>query len=220
MQQRKSKKAASKSMLKRRGMMLVLAAPPGGGKTTIAREILKHDSDTMLSVSATTRDRRPGEVEGRDYYFVNEDKFKDMIDNGQMLEYAFVYNKSMYGTPKAPVEKALANGKDVIFDIDWQGHLKLKAMSENDVVSIFILPPTFNDLDKRLHVRNRDNENDIELRLLKSKDEMSHYKEFQYVIINADLDEAVDKVRAILEAERLKRNRLTNIAEFVEDVCS
>ena len=211
-------KCPSKEMLKRRGLMLILAAPPGGGKTTITREILKRMPDTMLSVSATTRDKRPGEIEGEHYYFVDDNKFDEMIDNGELLEYALVYNKCMYGTPKAPVEKAMQDGRDVLFDVDWQGHLKLKGMAEKDVVSVFILPPSFEELEKRLVDRGRDNQEDVEKRLKKANDEMSHFKEFQYIVINDDLEEAVGKVQSILEAERLKRRRLTNIFEFVESL--
>jgi len=211
-------KKLPKEALKRRGIMLVLVAPPGGGKTTITREILKRYSNAILSVSATTRDKRKGEAEGKEYYFVNNDEFQGMIDNGEMLEYAMVYNKCLYGTPKAPVEKALKDGKIVLFDVDWQGHLKLKAIEEKDVVSIFILPPDFQSLDKRMRDRGRDSEEDIKMRLSKASDEMSHYKEFQYVVINSDLEDAVNKVGMILEAERLKRRRLTNIDEFVDSL--
>ena len=196
--------------------MLVLAAPPGGGKTTITRELLKKYPDAMVSVSYTTRDKRPGEVEGEHYHFIDEATFQLMIDNGEMLEYAMVYNHHLYGTPRAPVEKALSEGRDVMFDIDWQGHLKLKSMAEMDVVSVFILPPDFATLDKRMHDRGRDSEADIQQRLKKVKDEISHYKEFQYIVINSDLDEAVNRVKMILEAERLKIRRLTNINEFVD----
>jgi len=213
-----SHKKLYKEKLKRRGMMLVLAAPPGGGKTSISREIVKQVPSTAISVSATTRDMRPGEQDGVHYYFVSEDKFRDMIDQGELLEYAQVYNKSMYGTPKAPIEEALANGTDVIFDIDWQGHLKLKAMMPDDVVSIFILPPEFEDLEARLIDRGRDTKEDIDRRVKKAMDEISHYKEFQYIVINDEFDRAVEKVKAIITAERLNRLRLRGIDTFVSEL--
>lgn len=201
---------------KRRGVMLVLASPPGGGKTTITRELMRTDPDTVVSVSATTRAMRPGEVEGTHYYFVEPEKFQQMVDAGEMLEHALVYNKSYYGTPKAPVEKALSEGKDVLFDIDWQGNRSLAAIAPDDVVSIFLLPPSWAELEHRLHARAQDSEEEITRRLSKAKDEISHYKEFKYVIVNSDLNESLRRVRAILEAERNKRMRLTDVQDFVE----
>jgi guanylate kinase len=202
--------------LKRRGLMLILSSPPGGGKTTISREIRSTDPDTTISVSATTRNMRGGEVEGEHYYFVSTKKFQEMIDSGEMLEYALVYNNYLYGTPKGPVEAALAAGKDVIFDIDWQGMRRLKEIAREDVVSVFLLPPTWGELEKRLHGRARDPEAEIVRRLGKAQDEMGHYPEFDYIIINKDLQKSVSRVRSILEAERLKRTRLTNLSEFVQ----
>ena len=201
--------------LKRRGLMLVLASPPGGGKTSISREIAKRDSHTAISVSATTRKRRPGEEEGKHYFFVDREKFEGMVATGDMLEYALVYNGQMYGTPKAPVEAALAEGRDVLFDVDWQGNRSLSATAHDDVVSIFILPPTWQDLEARPHSRAQDSEDEIRKRMAKAKDEIKHYKEFQYIIVNYDFEESVQRVQAILEGERLKRTRLTNIEEFV-----
>lgn len=202
--------------LKRRGLMLVLASPPGGGKTSISREIIRRDDHTTISVSATTRKQRPGEEEGKHYYYVSREKFEDMVANGDMLEYALVYNGQMYGTPKAPVEAALAEGRDVLFDVDWQGNRSLSATAHDDVVSIFILPPTWDTLEQRLHSRAQDSEDEIRRRLAKARDEIKHYKEFQYIIVNYDFEESVQRVLAILEGERLKRTRLTNIEEFVE----
>lgn len=204
--------------LKRRGLMLVLASPPGGGKTTISRHIRESDPETMISVSATTRAMRPGEVEGEHYYFVNSEKFQQMIDAGEMLEYALVYNNYLYGTPKAPVEKALAEGKDVIFDIDWQGMRRLNELARDDVVSVFLLPPSWETLGERLRGRAQDSEEEIVRRLGKAQEEISHYREFQYIIVNKDLQKSIAKVKAILQAERLKRARLTNISEFVESL--
>jgi guanylate kinase len=201
--------------LQRRGLMLILSSPPGGGKTTISRVIRDTDPETMISVSATTRNQRPGEVEAEHYYFVKPDKFQDMIDKNEMLEYALVYNNYLYGTPRAPVEKALSEGRDVIFDIDWQGMRKLKDIAREDIVSVFLLPPTWATLEERLHGRQRDPEPEIRRRLGEAGKEISHYKEFDYIIVNKDLQKSVARVRSILEAERLKRTRLTNIDEFV-----
>ncbi len=201
--------------LKRRGMMLVLASPPGGGKTSISREIARRDEDTVISVSATTRKQRPGEEEAKHYYFVSREKFEQMVAAEEMLEYALVYNSQMYGTPKAPVETALASGKDVLFDVDWQGNRSLSAMMPEDVVSVFILPPSWKALEDRLHNRAQDSEDEIRKRLAKAKDEIKHYKEFQYVIINHDFEESVRRVQAIIDGERLKRHRLTDVDSFV-----
>ena len=196
--------------------MLVLASPPGGGKTTITRKLMQLDPQTSISVSATTRSKRPGEAEGQHYYFVSEENFKQMVDNGDMLEYALVYNGNMYGTPKAPVKKALSEGRDILFDIDWQGKRNLEKFAGEDIVSIFLLPPSWNILKERLHGRARDNEEEIKDRLNKAHDEISHYAEFQYVIVNDNLEDSIQQVRAILEAERLKRHRILNIQDFVD----
>jgi len=202
--------------LKRRGLMLVLASPPGGGKTTVSREIAKVDPKTVISVSATTRSKRPGEAEGQHYYFVSKEKFQEFIKSGEMLEHALVYNNYYYGTPKAPVEKALAEGRDVLFDIDWQGNLSLKAAAETDVVSVFLLPPSWADLESRLHGRAQDSEEEIHRRLSKARDEIAHYSEFDYVIVNNDIQDTVAQVRAILEAERTRRHRLLDVQDFVD----
>ena len=202
--------------LKRRGVMLVLASPPGGGKTTITREIAKRDPETVISVSATTRSKRPGEVEGQHYYFVPKEKFEQMIKAGEMLEHALVYNHHFYGTPKKPVEKALTEGRDVLFDIDWQGNRTLSEIARDDVVSVFLLPPSWDELAHRLHNRAQDSEEEIVKRLGKARDEIAHYREFQYVIVNNNLEDSIAKVRAILEAERQKRNRLVGIQSFVD----
>lgn len=203
--------------LKRRGVMLVLASPPGGGKTTISREIARRDPEkTVISVSATTRKQRPGEVEGQHYYFVSKEKFEEMIKSGDMLEHALVYNNYFYGTPRKPVEKALSEGRDVLFDIDWQGNRSLAKVAPKDVVSIFLLPPSWDELAHRLHNRAQDSEEEIVRRLTKARDEIAHYSEFQYVIVNKDFEESVAAVTAILQAERQKRDRLVGIQSFVE----
>jgi len=204
--------------LRRRGMMLILAAPPGCGKDSIIREVLKRDSNTKISVSATTRDKRPGEVEGRDYFFVSEENFRDMIDNDELIEYAQIYTKAFSGTPKANIEENLESGIDMISDIDWQGHIKFKAMMPNDVVSIYILPPEFEELERRMIKRGRDSKEDIDKRMKKAVNEISHYKEFEYIVINDDFNEAVEKVLAIITAERLNRLRLRGVQDFVSEL--
>ncbi|MCB1650858.1 MAG: guanylate kinase [Alphaproteobacteria bacterium] len=203
--------------LKRRGLMYVLSSPSGAGKTTISRAILKNNEDVTVSVSATTRPRRAGEVHGQDYYFVSTDEFREMIDRGDMLEHAKVFDH-YYGTPRAPVEQALSNGKDVIFDIDWQGTQKLFELAAEDLVRVFILPPSRSALEKRLRTRSRDtleSEEDIRGRMSKAADEMSHYTEYDYVIINHDIDQATAQAQLILDAERLKRRRLSGLSDFV-----
>ncbi len=196
--------------------MLVLASPPGGGKTTISRELMRTDTQTIVSVSATTRAKRPGEVEGTHYYFVTREKFKQMVDNGEMLEHALVYNNNYYGTPKAPVEKALSEGRDVLFDVDWQGNRKLSEIARKDVVSIFILPPSWAELERRLHARGQDSEEEITRRLGMASEEIAHYKEFEYVIVNNNLEDSLRVVRGILDSERSKRTRLLNVDDFVK----
>ena len=203
--------------LKRRGLMYVLSSPSGAGKTTISRAILKNNEDVTVSVSATTRPRRAGEVHGQDYYFVSTDEFREMIDRGDMLEHAKVFDH-YYGTPRAPVEQALSNGKDVIFDIDWQGTHKLFELAAEHLVRVFILPPSRSALEKRLRTRSRDtleSEEDIRGRMSKAADEMSHYTEYDYVIINHDIDQATAQAQLILDAERLKRRRLSGLSDFV-----
>ncbi len=206
----------TQAAFRRRGVMLVLASPPGGGKTTITRELMRSDAQTTVSVSATTRARRPGEVDGTHYHFVSTEKFQDMVRAGEMLEHALVYNKNYYGTPKAPVEEALSEGRDVLFDIDWQGNRQLKEMAPADVVSVYILPPSWEALAQRLHTRAQDSEEEISRRLGMAREEISHYGEFQYVILNNDLGESVQLVHNILRAERARRERLVNLDDFVK----
>lgn len=207
---------AAAPALKRRGVMLVLASPPGGGKTTVTRAIAESDPQTVISVSATTRAMRPGEVDGKHYYFVSRDAFEDMIGADQMLEHALVYNNYFYGTPKEPVEQALAEGRDVLFDIDWQGNKTLAAVAPDDVVSVFLLPPSWQALADRLHGRKQDSEEEITRRLGKAQDEISHYGEFDYVIVNNDLHATIAQVKSILDAERSRRQRLTDVDAFVK----
>ncbi|MFP4314343.1 MAG: guanylate kinase [Alphaproteobacteria bacterium] len=203
--------------LSRRGLMFVMSSPSGAGKTTITRALLKNNPDVTISISATTRPRRAGEVHGQDYFFVSTEDFRDMVDNGEMLEHAKVFD-NYYGTPRAPVEKALQEGKDVLFDIDWQGTQQLREMAREDLATVFILPPSRADLEKRLRLRSRDtmeSEADIRGRMSKAADEMSHYSEYDYVIINNDIDEAIRKAQLILDAERLKRRRIAGLSNFV-----
>jgi len=203
--------------IKRRGLMYVMSSPSGAGKTTITRALLNTNDDLVMSVSATTRMRRAGEVHGQDYFFVTTDEFRELIDAGEMLEHAKVFD-NYYGTPKEPVEQALRDGKDVIFDIDWQGTQQLGEMAREDLVTVFILPPARAELEKRLRNRSRDtheSEADIRGRMSKAADEMSHYSEYDYVIINNDVDVAIRKAQLILDAERLKRRRMVGLSDFV-----
>jgi len=203
--------------IKRRGLMYVMSSPSGAGKTTITRALLNTNDDLVMSVSATTRTRRAGEVHGQDYYFVSVDEFRELIDAKEMLEHAKVF-ENYYGTPREPVEKALSEGKDVIFDIDWQGTQQLGEMAREDLVTVFILPPARAELEKRLRTRSRDtkeSEADIRGRMSKAADEMSHYSEYDYVIINNDVEEAIRKAQLILDSERLKRRRMVGLSDFV-----
>jgi len=203
--------------LKRRGLMYVMSSPSGAGKTTITRTLLKNNPEAIISVSATTRPRRAGEVHGQDYYFVSTDEFRQMSENGEMLEHAKVFD-NYYGTPKAPVEKALSEGNDVIFDIDWQGTQQLCEAAREDVVTVFILPPSREALEKRLRTRSQntlESEDQIQSRMSKASSEISHYAEYDYVIINDDVEDAINKAQLILDGERLKRRRTKGLSDFV-----
>lgn len=203
--------------LQRRGLMYVLSSPSGAGKTTITRALLKSNENLMISVSATTRPRRAGEVQAQDYYFVDIPEFNNMVDNGDMLEHAKVFGH-YYGTPKTPVEEALKAGKDVIFDIDWQGTQQLREMARDDLVTVFILPPSARELEQRLRNRSKDTletETQIRDRMSKANDEMTHYSEYDYVLINSDIDKAIEHAQMILDAERLKRHRNKGMSDFV-----
>jgi guanylate kinase len=199
----------------RRGMMLVLSSPSGAGKTAISRELLDRDANLTMSVSVTTRKKRPGEVAGRDYRFVDATEFNLMINRQELLEHAKVFG-NYYGTPRAPVEQALSDGRDVIFDIDWQGAQQLKESARDDLVSVFILPPSHDELDRRLHTRAQDSEEVIAQRMAKASDEMSHWPEYDYIVVNRNLKESVAQVQAIVAAERLRRRRLIGMTEFVK----
>ncbi len=203
-----------RSKLCRRGLMYVLSSPSGAGKTTVTRALLKKNEDLIISVSVTTRSRRPGEVQGQDYYFKEIPEFNAMIEKGEMLEYAKVFGH-YYGTPRKPVEEALASGKDVVFDIDWQGTQQLSEIAREDLVTVFILPPSREELERRLRARGRDSEEDIRLRMEKASDEMTHYLEYDYVLVNNDIDETIRQAQLILDAERLKRPRVQGLSDFV-----
>jgi len=201
--------------IKRRGLMLVLSSPSGAGKTTISRRLLDSDDNLSLSISATTRPPRPGETEGKDYFFVSQARFDEMVAQDELLEHALVFGHN-YGTPRAPVESALESGRDVLFDIDWQGTQQVREAAREDLVSVFILPPSHAELERRLHSRAQDSSEVVQYRMAKAADEMSHWAEYDYIIINDSLEKSVEQVEAILTAERLKRERRIGLRAFVE----
>jgi guanylate kinase len=203
--------------VERRGLMFVLSSPSGAGKTTLSRMLVAEIPALQMSVSATTRPKRPGEVDGKDYYFVDQKRFDAMVANGELLEWATVFSHC-YGTPRAPVDAALAAGKDVLFDIDWQGTQQLRSRSPNDVVSVFILPPSATDLEKRLHTRAQDSEEVIRGRMKKAGDEMSHFDAYDYIVVNDNIGIAFESVKSILRAEQLKRERQIGLTEFVRNL--
>lgn len=203
--------------LERRGLMFVLSSPSGAGKTTLARELIAKVSGLQMSVSVTTRKMRPGEVDGRDYYFIDKPRFDEMVKGDELLEHASVFDY-FYGTPRAPVEAALAAGNDVLFDIDWQGTQQLREKASKDVVSVFILPPSATDLEKRLHTRAQDSDEVIRGRMSRASHEMSHWAEYDYIVINRSIEEAFGEVKSILKAERLKRNRRSGLTAFVREL--
>ena len=210
-------KVISVDKIKRRGLLFVVSSPSGAGKTTLCNRLLKKDKDLTLSISATTRPRRPGEVHGQDYYFVNRDQFQEMRSNDEFLESAEVFG-NLYGTPREPVEKALAQGKDILFDIDWQGAQQLGETVPADLVKVFILPPSRAELEKRLRERARDPEDVVAQRMAKAESEISHWAEYDYAVVNYDLDEAEQMMQCILIAERLKRSRQTGLSEAVAEI--
>lgn len=205
--------------VRRRGLMLVLSSPSGAGKTTIARELLATDPQLEMSVSATTRQPRPGEVAGKDYHFVDIATFERMVAEGEMLEHAKVFD-NYYGTPSKPVRDALAAGKDVLFDIDWQGTQQMRQGARSDLASIFILPPAVEELERRLKSRAQDSDEVVRKRMAKAGDEMSHWPEYDYIVVNHQLDSSVASVKAILTAERLKRERQVGLPDFVNGLRS
>ncbi len=205
-------------MLERRGVMLVLSSPSGAGKTTIARELLSRDDKISMSVSTTTRPKRPGEVSGVDYHFVDKTEFNIKRNQQEFLESAKVFD-NYYGTPAEPVMAALAEGMDILFDIDWQGTQQLAEKAPDDVVSVFILPPSHSELERRLNRRAQDTPEEVARRMSKAASELSHYAEYDYIIINNLLGESVMRVMSILTAERLKRRRAVGMSNFVKRLC-
>lgn len=200
--------------IRRRGLLFVLSSPSGAGKTTLAKRLLSSDGDLVMSVSATTRPRREGEVDGRDYSFLDRDTFERRVSEGAFLEYATVFDQ-MYGTPRAPVEAWLEDGRDVLFDVDWQGAQQLRQAMRDDLASVFILPPSVAALAERLKKRGQDSAEVVARRMAKAGAEISHWAEYDYVLINEDLDASEEQLRAILTSERLRRSRRTGLTEFV-----
>ena len=202
----------------RRGLLLILSSPSGAGKSTLARRLMAWDPTIRFSVSATTRLPRPGEEDGREYYFRSREAFEDMVKTGEMLEHAEVFG-NFYGSPRGPVETAMQQGRDTLFDIDWQGGQQIRNSGVGrDVVSIFILPPSIAELETRLRSRAQDTDEVIAGRMAKSRDEISHWAEYDYVIVNTDLDKAFAELTTILQAERLRRDRQTDLSDFVRSL--
>lgn len=201
--------------MQRKGLMFVISSPSGAGKTTIARELLRNEPDLEMSISMTTRPQRAGEEEGRDYFFVDQAQFDATVQNRGLLEHATVFGNS-YGTPVHPVDNALSKGKDVLFDVDWQGAQQMRTHRVDDIVSVFILPPSADELERRLTDRGRDPEEVVRQRMAKAADEMSRYDAYDYIVVNDNLERCLGQVRAILHAERARRQRLMNLAAFVK----
>jgi len=199
----------------RKGLLLILSSPSGAGKSTLAKRLMAWDDTLRFSVSATTRAPRPGEQDGREYYFKSRAEFEAMVAAGEMLEHAEVFG-NLYGSPKGPVQQAMAEGRDTLFDIDWQGGQQIRNSSlGRDVVSIFVLPPSIAELDARLRGRAQDSDEVIAGRMAKSRDEISHWAEYDYVIVNKDIDQAFDDLLTILKAERMRRDRQPGLSDFV-----
>jgi guanylate kinase len=202
---------------RRRGLLIVLSSPSGAGKTTISRMLMESDGEVTMSVSATTRPKRPGETDDVDYHFVDDAEFDRMIHSGEFVEWAPVFGHR-YGTPKTPVKDALRAGRDILFDIDWQGTQQLQAAMGEDLVTIFILPPSMKELERRLRERGTDSQQVIDDRMARAASEISHWPEYEYVLVNTDADRCLDQVRAIVAAERLKRQRQIGLVAFVRDL--
>lgn len=199
----------------RRGLLIILSSPSGAGKSTLAKRLMAWDPTIRFSVSATTRAPRPGEAEGREYYFYSRETFQDLVQSGGMLEHAEVFG-NFYGSPRAPVEQAMIEGRDTLFDVDWQGGQQIRNSAlGKDVVSIFVLPPSIAELDRRLRTRGQDSDEVIAGRMAKSRDEISHWAEYDYVLVNEDIDRAEDALRTIITAERLRRERQPQLNDFV-----
>jgi guanylate kinase len=203
--------------VRRRGLLFVLSSPSGAGKTTIVRGLIAADPGLTLSVSVTTRPPRQGEIDGRDYLFINLERFSEMMAHGEFLEHAIVFGHS-YGTPRSPIEAALATGRDVVADVDWQGAQQLAERLAHDLVSVFVLPPSLDALRTRLHARAQDSASVVSTRMAKSAEEMSHWSEYDYVIVNHDIEESITQAQAIVTSERLRRTRQIGLADFVRDL--
>tara|TARA_Y100001970_G_scaffold153_1_gene153 strand:- start:1254 stop:1898 length:645 start_codon:yes stop_codon:yes gene_type:complete len=201
----------------RKGLMFVLSSPSGAGKTSLSRKLLELDNELFLSISYTTRPPRPGEIDGEDYFFVDNDDFELMREKDEFLEYAQVFDY-YYGTPRKPVEKILAMGRDILFDIDWQGTQQLMSNSQDDLVKVFVLPPSIEELERRLKKRKQDDNEIIKKRMSKASDEMSHYPEYDYILINDEFDNTIQKIINILSAERLKNHRQIKTQKIVKDL--
>ncbi len=214
-----STRSPQRQSVTRRGVLLVLSSPSGAGKTTLAKRLLADDANISLSVSVTTRPARPGEVDGRDYHFVGRDRFAELRDGGDLLEWAEVFDNS-YGTPRADVEEALEAGRDLLFDIDWQGAQQLAQRMPNDLVRVFILPPSGTALAERLAARNQDPPDVVARRMAKAADEISHWAEYDYVIVNEDVEASLATLKAVLAASRAERKRQVGLTQFVRDLCS
>jgi guanylate kinase len=208
---------AHEPKIDRRGLLFVLSSPSGAGKTTLARRLMEADRGISMSISVTTRPPRPGEVDGRDYNFIDQATFKRMADGNQLLEWARVFD-NFYGTPRAPVEAAIAKGQDVLFDIDWQGAQQLSEKMKHDVVRVFILPPSAASLEERLRTRAQDSDAVVRRRMEQASDEISHWPEYDYVVVNNDLGASLAGLSAILAAERLRRERLNGLSAFVREM--
>ncbi len=202
----------------RRGLMFVLSSPSGAGKTTLSRRLLQSETQVAMSVSVTTRAKRPGEIDGKDYYFIDDAQFARMVADGELLEHATVFDHQ-YGTPKAHVLRELAAGRDVLFDIDWQGTHQLREHCRDDLVSVFLLPPSLAELERRLKTRAQDSDEVVAKRMEKAATEISHWEEYDYVVVNTDIDKALEHIRRILYAERFKRWRQLDLHGFVKELC-
>ena len=208
---------ASTDPRSRRGLLIVLSSPSGAGKSTISRMLLEADREVSMSISATTRPKRPGEKDGVDYHFVDDASFDRMSEAGEFVEWAHVFGYR-YGTPKAPVKQALRKGRDILFDIDWQGARQLEPDFGEHLVTIFLLPPSMDELERRLHTRGQDSDDVIADRMRRAADEIDHWAEYEYVLVNRDMESCLQQVRAIVSAERSKRVRQTGLVEFVRDL--